>query len=125
MDKGYKPLRETHWSEWVNVLQINPDAADTEDVARLATELFEANQKIALIEQEQNAKCELCEKLFLGLNEALTDKVKSLQKQQKPMVEALKEAKDQLECVLCSANPSGMSELLAKIDAVLQKGEGK
>jgi hypothetical protein len=55
-------LRDTHWNEWVNVLQINPDAASREDVARLAAELFEANQKLALIAADR-----------AGLVEALAD----------------------------------------------------
>ena len=43
-------MTQLPWTERVPMLSIHPDAASRDDVARLATELMEANQRIGVCE---------------------------------------------------------------------------
>jgi hypothetical protein len=42
---------ELPWSERVNMLSINPDAATRDDVARMAGELSEVAEEVAVLEE--------------------------------------------------------------------------
>lgn len=45
-------MSELPWSERVNMLQINPDAARIEDIARMATELSDHQREVEELKAE-------------------------------------------------------------------------
>ncbi len=49
------------WNERVTMLSINPDAANRNDVARMAAELMEANHENARLWDKLKAIHEICE----------------------------------------------------------------
>src|SRR5574343_245301 len=85
--------------------------------AMVEPELTEAI--LALIEQERKDNAD-------GLTVAYMMGAEDMKAKYKPMVEALKEAKEFVEAYIEQYKPqySNPKNLLAEIDAVLQKGEG-
>lgn len=72
------------WNEKVPMFSIYPDAANRDDVAKLATELMKANKRITELEDKisfaitaiqtgQNHSCPLCKDYLLEALEALVN----------------------------------------------------